>query len=471
MNKNIIFIILAWLFSAISALAHIDVVYPKNVDTTTNSASIFFLGNTTVNSQFYINNQIVELWDSNFFVHVIPLKYGKNYIKMVSVKNGIKEQKVYTVTRPKPVTPQKKTTGESFRPKKPDYNLYTKTIKENATIREKPSSSSNRVIDIPENVVLYLSGKQGDYYKIEETGETAYWIHKTNVQEPVNVSKRINAVLKKIKTHSDKNYDYVKFTLNYPVLYTLKQNNNNIEVTLYGVKSESENGDIAPNYKYTHIVNHNLFGYDAYYEDNSLILRIAKAPEIKNYAYPLKDITIFVDPGHGGVENGSIGPTRTAEKDVNLAISRYLKKYLEDEGANVVISRYDDHQVGLYDRVNMAKKHNALISLSIHNNALPDGKNPYVQHGTEVHYYNQNAKLLADIIQKDMAKNINFKDNGVHKSSFAMNRSTNPVSVLVECAYMIHPEEYIKLRNPAVQRKIALSIKDSLKKYIITTQH
>ena len=469
MKKNIFITCLAWLFLSVSAFAHIDVVYPKVSEVTVNASSVFFLGNTTENADFSINGEKVELWDSNFFVHVIPLKYGKNIIKMVSIKNGVKEQKIYTVTRPKPVY-GKGSEKEPYQPKKANYTLYTKTVKENATIREKPSTSAQRVIDIPENVVLYLDGKQGEYYKIDENGETQYWVHKSNVKDPVNVSKRIPALLKRVRTSSDKHYEYIKFSLNYPVLYNLKQEGNSIELTLFGVETTDENGNKKPNYKYTYTQDYPIMGYDASYEDGSLVLRIAKTPEVKDLAYPLKDITIFIDPGHGGVENGAIGPTRTSEKDINLAISRYLMKYLEDEGADVIISRTDDRQIGLYDRVKMAKEHNAYISLSIHNNALPNGKNPYVQHGTEVHYYNENAKLLSEIIQADMVRNLNFKDNGIHKSSFALNRSTNPVSVLIECAYMIHPQEYMRLRNPAVQRQIAQSIKNSLKKYVIVMQ-
>ena len=49
--------------------------------------------------------------------------------------------------------------------------------------------------------------------------------------------------------------------------------------------------------------------------------------------------------------------------------------------------------------------------------------------------------------------NLNLKDGGIHKSSFALNRSTNPVSVLVEVAYMINPEEYILLQQPEFQKK------------------
>ena len=40
-------------------------------------------------------------------------------------------------------------------------------------------------------------------------------------------------------------------------------------------------------------------------------------------------IVICLDPGHGGKECGSIGPTGVAEKTINLAISKYLKSELD----------------------------------------------------------------------------------------------------------------------------------------------
>ena len=62
---------------------------------------------------------------------------------------------------------------------------------------------------------------------------------------------------------------------------------------------------------------------------------------------------------------------------------------------------------------------------------------------------------------------MNIKDNGNRKSSFALNRSTNPVSILVEVAYMLNPEEYILLRNETFRENVAKSIKKSLEEYIL----
>ncbi len=465
MLRNIIFYYLLFIQFFSIAQAKIDIVYPAQKSVTINAPSAFIFGNTDENSQFYINSNPVKLWNNNFFVYVVPLNYGKNIINLTSKKSGKEETVIYTINRNRP---SKGTwQQQSFTPKPADSVLYSKTIKENATVREKPATASNRVVDLPENVILYLDGKQGDYYKISETGNSEFWIHKTNISSPVNVQKEIKPKLKNIKQYSDNDYDYTKFYLSHPVLYTIKQSGKSIKLTLYGIETENNDKTISPNYEFTFNYNTPILGFDGYYQDNNFIFRRAKVKEINNKC-PLKDIKIFVDAGHGGIEKGAVGPTRVNEKDINLKISKNLTEELQNAGAQVYTSRLEDKKVTLSDRVKSAKDKNTLISISIHCNSLPAGKDPYISHGTEVHYYNENAKTLAEIIQKNLVKDLNLKDNGIHKSSFALNRSTNPVSVLVETAYIINPEEYILLQNDNFQKNIAKSIKKSLEQYILS---
>ena len=465
MIRNIFLTILLILLSINTALAHIDVVYPTKKKLTINANSTFFVGSTTENSKFTINDKKIKLWDNNFFVEVVPLEYGKNKIKLSSTSNGKTEEVIYEIIRNKP-NKFFKHREPKFEEKKDDEVLYTKTIKENATVRSKPTTNSKRIIDLPLNIILYLCGKQGEYYKIEENGDSEYWIHKSNIQEPINLSVKTKAKLKNKKSYEDEEYKYTKFYLSHPVMYTTEQTGNTLKLTLYGIETKNEDGTISENYEHTYYLSNPISGYEGYYEENTFIFKIAQTPEI-NEEKPLTGIKIFIDAGHGGSEKGAIGPTRINEKDINLAIANYLVEELKTEGAIVITSRTTDRKIGLYERVGIAKENNALISISIHNNSLPNGKDPYVKHGTEVHYYNENAKLLADIIQKDLVINLNIKDGGIHKSSFALNRSTNPVSVLVEVAYMINPNEYMQLQKSDFQRNVAKSIKNSIKKYII----
>ncbi len=465
MFRKFILIIFLIIISTNIVYAKIDVVYPTSKELTVESSSIYFSGNTDYGAKFYINNQAVKLWNNNFFVHVVPLSFGKNKIKLTAVKNGKKEELIYIIDRNKYV--KKEQSAPQFQQKNQSDVIYTKVIKANATVREKPTKFSNRVVDLPLNVILYLEGKKGEYYKIEETGPTQYWIHESNVKEPVKISNKIKAKFLNQKFYSDDKYEYCKIYLSHPVLFQTKQIENTIELTLFGVETKDNEGNVLPNYKYKFEFNDSVIAYDCYYEDNNFIFRKAKFPVVVNEDYPLKNIKIFVDAGHGGNEKGAVGPTRVNEKDINLSIANYLVQYLKSAGADVITSRTDDSKVGLYERVDISKKNDALISISIHNNSMPIGGNPYIGNGTEVHYYNENAKLLAEIINKNLAIDLNLKDNGIHKSSFVMTRQTLPLSVLVEVAYMINPEEYILLQNSQFQKNIAKSIKKSIEKYII----
>lgn len=464
MNKNIFLTFLILILSALNVNAHIDIVYPTSKQMTLNADSIFISGNTTKNSIVEINSVPVKLWEDSFFVHVQKLDYGTNKIEIKSVHDGVCEKQVLKIKRNR-LSKNNKSKSKSEYIKNLEGVLYAKTINERSTVRDSYKKNSKRVVDLQKDVVLYLDGRIGDYYKIQEEGKTEFWIHKSNITEPVVVAKRIEPTIKNQKQFSDDLYDYQKFYLTYPVFYTFEQKDNSINLTLYGIKDI--NNPKSNNYTYCYEFANPVLGYEFYYEDNSLVLKKAKFIDDVDRENLLKGLNIFIDAGHGGKEKGTIGPSRVFEKDITLDISKKLIDLLKQAGANVTYSRIDDRHVDLYERVKTAKENNALISLSIHCNSLPYNKNPYEISGAEAHYYNENAKLLAEIIKFNLANDLSIKDNGIHKSSFVLTRSTNPVSVLVEVAYMINPNEYIFLKNEQFRKNVAKSIKKSIEEYIL----
>ena len=126
-------------------------------------------------------------------------------------------------------------------------------------------------------------------------------------------------------------------------------------------------------------------------------MKIRKPPEIIK-ENPVKNISIAIDAGHGGEDAGAIGPTGVKEKEINLDIAKKLEKLLKESNANVIMTRTEDCNTDLYARPKTAKENNALIMVSIHANALPDGGDPYEKHGTSVFYYNKESKeLIRDI--------------------------------------------------------------------------
>jgi N-acetylmuramoyl-L-alanine amidase len=105
----------------------------------------------------------------------------------------------------------------------------------------------------------------------------------------------------------------------------------------------------------------------------------AAAPLVKEPQGPLaardrskRDIMIVVDAGHGGKDPGAVGSKGEREKDVVLSISQLLAKRLKREkGFDVRLVRNDDFFVPLRKRVDIARKYNADMFISVHADAAP----------------------------------------------------------------------------------------------------
>ena len=81
---------------------------------------------------------------------------------------------------------------------------------------------------------------------------------------------------------------------------------------------------------------------------------------------------IVVDPGHGGIDNGTKGSGGELEKDIVLAFSQVLREKLESGGKyRVTMTRSDDSFIPLSERVRFARTRGAALFISIHADALP----------------------------------------------------------------------------------------------------
>jgi N-acetylmuramoyl-L-alanine amidase len=81
---------------------------------------------------------------------------------------------------------------------------------------------------------------------------------------------------------------------------------------------------------------------------------------------------IVVDPGHGGIDNGTKGSGGEMEKDIVLAFSQVLREKLESAGKyRIAITRSDDSFIPLSERVRFARTRGAALFISIHADALP----------------------------------------------------------------------------------------------------
>ncbi len=182
-----------------------------------------------------------------------------------------------------------------------------------------------------------------------------------------------------------------------------------------------------------------------------------------------KQITIVIDPGHGGRDPGKVGVNNALEKDINLSVALKLKNLLEQNDIQVIMTREDD--VGLYSesdsnkknadlkaRVDMIHSSNADMAISLHQNSFTE---EYVK-GAQVFYYSESkqGKKLAEILQ---AQIVDTMQDGNHRkaksnNNYFMLTKTNCPLVIVECGYLSNIKESELLINEDYQEKMAWGI-------------
>ena len=204
------------------------------------------------------------------------------------------------------------------------------------------------------------------------------------------------------------------------------------------------------------------WGYDVFYEGDNLVVEIKHTPDL---AQKLEALKICLDPGHYP-ETGAVGPTGLREDEVNMKIALELKKLLERSGARVVMTHTGTEIVGLYDRPKIAVRDSCDILIAIHNNALPDGVNPFYNNGTSIYYYHPQSLALARSIQSELLRTLKLPDYGTYYGNLALTRPYQLLAVLVECAFMMIPEQEELLGTEKFQNQCAEAIYQGLVNFL-----
>jgi len=178
----------------------------------------------------------------------------------------------------------------------------------------------------------------------------------------------------------------------------------------------------------------------------------------------LNDMTIVIDPGHGGKDVGTAFKD-IYEKDINLSISLYLKEELESFGANVVMTRIGDYDLStpnasrrkksdFDNRIKIANENKSNLVISIHQNYYKDSK----YKGTQIFY--KGSEYLADYLQKNINKDRKVKE--ISNSLYMYNKIKSDV-LLIECGFLSNSSDRNKLTNKTYQKEYS----KILSKYIV----
>ncbi len=206
-----------------------------------------------------------------------------------------------------------------------------------------------------------------------------------------------------------------------------------------------------------------VWGYRTRWSGNDLLLEIRRPPSITP-GRPLQGRRIVIDPGHPPL--GATGPTGFREADANLGVALQLRDLLTAAGATVLMTRSTAVSLDLLSRTRFADSVDAELLISIHNNALPDGVNPFTNNGTSV-YYNQPRSLpLAQAVDRELVRQLGVRDLGVGRGDLALVRPTWMPSILTEGLFMMIPSQEAALADPRGQRRYAIAVRDGIETFL-----
>lgn len=362
-----------------------------------------------------------------------------------------------------------------------DIQNYTviKTTSNYTPLRDGASTNAKRFSHLKKGTQIFADKSVEDFYRVDLGLDKHYWIEKKYAQEEAQTAIKTTQIINNIKFYDNDKYYIAEIkTPVLPPYNEIETTEKSLDFILYDTVLDKENLNIKGNssadfeilkdefnnLKISYSSDVPLTGHDVEKTDTGLLLKVKK-PFKYTKSKTLSRYTFAIDPGHGGADSGACA-NGLKEKDLNFEISKILAKDLEKEGAKVYLTREDDTNPDLYDRIDFAKDKKADFLISIHQNSLANPKNVDKKHGVGVYYYNKESYPLAQSVQNELKKGTDFQDDGVNLASLALVRSTDPVCILVECGYIIHQEEAKKLSEPKFQKVVAKSIINGVKNYL-----
>jgi N-acetylmuramoyl-L-alanine amidase len=228
-------------------------------------------------------------------------------------------------------------------------------------------------------------------------------------------------------------------------------------------------------------------------------------------ALGLKVTRVVIDPGHGGHDQGTVGPKGYTEKELVLDVAQRLGKLIEESmGSEVIYTRSDDTFIPLQGRTALANERKADLFISVHANSSP----AVAIRGVETYYLNfttardaldtasrENASSeksvfeLRELIQqitlhekidesKEFANRVQAsmqtfertysptsKNRGIKKAPFVVLIGANMPSILTEIGFLSNAKEEALLRKPEHRQKLAEALYRGVSKYAQSLSH
>lgn len=205
-------------------------------------------------------------------------------------------------------------------------------------------------------------------------------------------------------------------------------------------------------------------------------------PATRTWTYwtlPLSGKVIALDAGHGGPDGGAVSKDGgIIEKDITLAITLFLRDYLQQAGAVVVMTREEDTDLAspgttsmsrrktedLLKRADFIQRHNADLLVTVHLNSIASSK----WSGAQTFFYpkGEEGKRLAALIQTELRSTLgNTEREALSKQEVYLLKALSIPSALVEVGFLSNPRESRLLADENYQKKLAEAIYRGVLRY------
>lgn len=395
-------------------------------------------------------------------------------------------------------------------------------ITEAGTARTGPSTDYSRLTPLPKGTRATVTGREGDWVRLDYGA----WIKASEVRIVPSAVPPVS-LIRSIRSRQVEGATEVIFPLQTPVPVSVQQGDacgglrlRTFTLTLYNTTAQTDiirlNDDplisrldwqqVTPTQvQYTfNLKSQQQWGYNLRYEGTSLVLSLRHPPSRSqasstqnsvpaglsdrtvdrqtsqknpplqiqtSSSQSLAGIKILLDAGHGGAESGAVGPTGYPEKDVTLSMAKLVRSQLLARGATIYMTREEDKDVSLPERVAMIDKLKPAIAISIHYNSLPDDGDAQNTQGMGAFWYNAQAHSLAVFLHNYIVSQLRRPSYGVFWDNLALTRPTTSPSVLLELGFMSNPVEFEWVTNPQEQQKLAGAIADGITQWFASTYY
>jgi N-acetylmuramoyl-L-alanine amidase len=160
--------------------------------------------------------------------------------------------------------------------------------------------------------------------------------------------------------------------------------------------------------------------------------------------------TVIIDAGHGAHDLGA-NDSLVYEKHINLDVARRLERSLQELGFRTVMTRTRDEFIALDTRAAIANRYRDAIFVSVHFNS--SYKNQVS--GIETFYRSSESRVLADLVQAELIRNIGAVNRGVKTANFAVLKKTRHPAILVEGGFVSNSRERDALTDPRYRQLVA----------------